>query len=118
MHSQVTALSSHLGEDATMAIRAVCGFTDADDMQILFKGAGFSPAKIEKVVLDLVAPDGRAFVDGLMKSTPVANRIAAMEPTARDALREAMLQEFGPCYDGLALRFPHSANVVVTSRPA
>lgn len=117
MRSQVAAFGSHLGEDTTMAIRAVCGFTDSDEMRALFEHAGFSPVKIEKVVLDLVAPDGRAFIDGMMKSTPVADRIAAMERPARDALREAMLQEFGACYDGTALHFPHSANVAVASRP-
>ena len=100
-----------------MAIRAVCSFTDPDEMRALFENAGFSPVKIEKVVLDLVAPDGRAFIDGVMKSTPVADRIAAMDHLARDTLREAMLREFGPCYDGTALHFPHSANVAVASRP-
>ena len=117
IRSQVAALGSHLGEDTTMAIRAVCSFTDPDQMRALFECAGFSPVKIEKVVLDLIAPDGRAFVDGMMKSTPVADRIAAMERPARDALREAMLQEFGPCYDGIALNFPHRANVTVAFRP-
>jgi len=86
-------------------------------MRALLEQAGFSPVKIEKVVLDLAAPDGRAFVDGMMKATPVADRIAAMDYRARDALREAILQEFGACYDGIALHFPHSANVAVASRP-
>ncbi len=117
MRSQVAAFGSHLGNDTTMAIRAVCGFTDQKETQALFERAGFRPVKIERVVLDLVAPDGRAFVDGMMKSTPVADRIAAMDYRARDALREAVLQEFGACYDGTALHFPHSANVAVASRP-
>jgi ubiquinone/menaquinone biosynthesis C-methylase UbiE len=117
MRSQVAAFGSHLGDDTTMAIRAVCSLTDPDEMRALFERAGFSPVKIEKVVLDLVASDGRAFIDGMMKSTPVADRIAAMEHLARDALREAVLQEFGACYDGVALQFPHSANVAIASRP-
>jgi len=118
MRSQVVAFGRHLGEDTTMAIRSVCGFTDPDEMRALFEQAGFSPVNVEKVVLDLFAPDGRAFVNGMMKSTPVADRIAAMDQPARDALREALLQEFGACFDGSALRFPHSANVAVAARPA
>jgi len=117
MRSQVAAFGTHVGEDTTLAIRAVCGFTDPDEMRALFERAGFSRVTIKKIVLDLVAPDGRAFVDGMMKSTPVADRIAAMDGSARDALREAMLREFGPCFDGTALHFPHSANVAVASRP-
>src|SRR6266700_3436937 len=105
MRSQIAAFGSHLGEDTTVAIRAVCGFTDPDETRSLFEHAGFSPVNIEKVVLDLVAPDGRAFIDGMMKSTPVADRIAAMEHLTRDALREAILQELGACYDGTALHF-------------
>jgi len=116
MRSQIAAFGSHLGEDTTVAIRAVCGFTDPDETRSLFEHAGFSPVNIEKVVLDLVAPDGRAFIDGMMKSTPVADRIAAMEHLTRDALREAILQELGACYDGTALHFPHSANVAVAFR--
>jgi len=73
---------------------------------------------IEKIGLVLAAPDGRAYFDGMMKSTPVADRMAAMEGPAREALREAILREFGACYDGTALHFPHSANVAVAIRPA
>jgi ubiquinone/menaquinone biosynthesis C-methylase UbiE len=118
MRSQVAAFGSHLGEDAAVAIRAVCGFADPDEMRELFERAGFRPVQIERVVLDLVAPNARAFVDGMMKSTPAAGRIAAMDQHAREALRETILQEFGGCFDGTALRFPHSANVVCTLRPA
>lgn len=118
MSSQVAAFGSHLGEDATKAIRAVCGFPNADDSRLLFEKAGFSPVKVERVILDLVAADGRAFAEGMMKATPVADRIAAMAPPARLELREALLQEFGACYNGSMLCFPHSANVIVATRKA
>lgn len=117
MQSQVTAFRSHLGEDAAVAIRAVCGFAEPDEMREVFERAGFRPVQIEKVVLDLVAANGRHFVVGMMKSTPAAGRIAAMDHHARDALRETILQEFDACFDGTALRFPHSANVVRALRP-
>ena len=61
MRSQVTAFGSHLGEDAAVAIRAVCGFADPDETRELFERAGFRPVQIERVVLDLVAPNGRNF---------------------------------------------------------
>ena len=115
MRAQVTAFGRHFGEETTGAIRAVCGFPDPDEMRSVFEGAGFGQVAVEKVVLDLEAEDGPAFVNGLMMATPVADRIAAMTPTDRTALQNDILKGFGTYYD-FALRFPHSANIVVASR--
>ncbi|PWJ22272.1 class I SAM-dependent methyltransferase [Jannaschia seohaensis] len=116
MQAQVTALSAQFGPEAAGPIRAVCGFPDAEATGAAFENAGFE-TDIETVVLMLEAPDGPAFVEGLLKSTPVAERIAALNPPARTALRDAVLDAFGACYDGRSLRFPHSANVVSAARP-
>ena len=116
MQAQVTAFGRHFGEETTGAIRAVCGFPDPDEMRSVFESAGFGQVAVEKVVLDLEAEDGSAFVNGLMMATPVADRIAAMTPADRTTLHDDILKGFGTCYDGAALRFPHSANVVVASR--
>lgn len=116
MQAQVAAFSRYFGEEATQAIRAVCGFPDAEKVQALFDDAGFGQVAVETVVLDLEAEDGSAFVNGLMMATPVAERIAAMNQAERTALHDDMLKEFGACYDGAALHFPHSANVVSASR--
>ncbi len=116
MQAQVTVFGQSLGEEATGAIRAVCGYPDPDDLRAVFHGAGFGSVEIETVVLDLVAADAVSFVGGMMKATPVAECIAAMEQVDRENLRNAILEEFGDCYDGSALRFPHSANVVVATR--
>lgn len=116
MQAQVTAFGRCLGEDSTGAIRAVCDFFDPVELRSVFEAVGFVQIEVKKVVLDLVAGDGADFVGGLMKATPVADRIAAMSQVERERLREIMLQEFGDCYDGSALRFPHSANIVVASR--
>lgn len=116
MQAQVAAFSRHFGEDATQAIRAVCGFPDSDKMQALFVDAGFGQVTVETVILDLEAKDGSAFVNGLMMATPVADRIAAMNQIERMTLHDDILRGFGACYDGTALHFPHSANVVSASR--
>jgi hypothetical protein len=52
----------------------------------------------------------------LLNAAPVANRIATMSQADREALRQTMPKEFGDCYDGTALHFPHSTNIVVASR--
>lgn len=116
MQAQVSAIGTHFGEDTTGAIRAVCCFADSDAMRAEFEGAGFERVEVEKVVLDLRAEDGSAFVNGLMMATPVADRIAAMCQTDRTTLHNDILKGFGACYDGSSLSFPHSANVVVSSR--
>lgn len=117
MHAQITAFGAHLGEETTGAIRAVCGFNDQRQIRDQFDGAGFDPVEIDHVVLDLRAEDGRTFVDGLMKATPVAERIAQMDGAERAALGDALLSAFGDHYDGAELTFPHSANVVTAVRP-
>ena len=117
MHAQVYAFGETLGQDATAAIRAVCGFSDPEDMRALFEGAGFAPVSVDTVKLDLVAEDASRFAGGLMKATPVADQIAAMDEDARQALRDRILDGFGDHYDGSALRFPHSSNVVVAAKP-
>ena len=117
MQAQVSAFGDHLGEDTTGAIRAVCGFSDPDDMRSVFAGAGFEQIDVRKVFLDLEAEDASAFVDRLMRSTPVADRIASMSSKERASLQGDIIRGFGACYDGAALRFPHSANVAVASRP-
>lgn len=116
MSAQVSAIGDALGEDAAAPIRAVCRFHDTDETRQLFSDAGFGKVAVEQVALKLHAPDARAFVEGLMKSTPVAGEIATMSPPDRDALRDAILKGFGECFDGASLTFPHSANVVCAER--
>lgn len=116
MQAQIEAFSRHIGDEAANPIRAVCGFPDPSETQSLFEAAGFEQVKVEKVVLSLFAGKGGAFVDGLLKATPVADKIANMEQSDRNQVRDAMLDAFADCFDGAALRFPHSANVVVAGR--
>lgn len=117
MKAQAAAFSQHFGDEAAAPIRAVCAFADADETQSLFVDAGFSSIRVDRVVLDLFAEDAVGFVDGMMKATPVADKIGTLESATRQQLRSTIIDEFGPCFDGSSLRFPHSANVAVMSRP-
>lgn len=113
MSSQVAALTRHFGEDSAKSIRAVCGFPDADVIEGLFHKAGFGEVKVESVSLTLRHPNGADFVRGMMTATPRADLLAAMEPEAREALAQDILDGFGEFYDGKALAFPHVSNVIV-----
>ena len=118
MNAQVEAFKAYLGQNSTGAIQAVCGFADPKETQALFAGAGFEPIEVSKVVLTLKAENATVFVDGLMKATPVADKITAMNEDDRKALQGSMIAAFGAYYDGKALTFPHSANVAIAVRPA
>lgn len=117
MQAQAAAFSQYFGDGAAAPIRAVCAFADADETQSLFADAGFSPVRVDKVVLDLFVEDAVGFVDGMMMATPVADKIGTLESATRQQLRSTIIEEFGACFDGSSLRFPHSANVAVVSRP-
>ncbi len=117
MQAQAAAFSQFFGEGAAAPIRAVCAFADADETRSLFADAGFSSVRVDKVVLDLFVEDAVGFVDGMMMATPVADKIGTLESATRQQLRSTIIDEFGACFDGSSLRFPHSANVAVVSRP-
>lgn len=117
MQAQVAAIERHIGEAATGAIRAVCGFGDPDEASAVFADAGFAPIATKTVVLELKAKDAMAFVDGLMKSTPVADSVATMDSAERSQMLNTVLDGFGDYRRGQALSFPHSSNVVEARRP-
>lgn len=115
MRAQVEALTRHINAEAAAAIRAVCGLSDADEIQRLFGGAGFADVQVESVSLTLTHESGLDFIAGAITSTPVADVIAGWSDDARDALLADILEGFGDCYDGSGLEFPHVAHVVTAA---
>ena len=113
MQSQVTALSKHIGEEASGAIRAVCGLSDGEAIKNLFLKAGFQDVEWETVSLTLSHDNGLEFITNGIASTPVAGLIAEWSDEARNALIEDVLKGFGDYYDENALRFPHVSSVVI-----
>lgn len=118
IQTQAAGFDIYVGTAAAAAIRAVCGYTDAKATEALFRDAGFDPVTVEHVTIDLVAPDAQAFANGMMAATPAAAAIAALPAPVRDALKQALIEGFGACFDGTGLKFPHSGNVVRAIRPA
>lgn len=112
MRSQVAAISKHIGEEASGAIRAVCGLSDGEAIKELFLEAGFCDVQWETVSLTLSHDSGLEFITNGIASTPVAGLIADWSDDARSALITDVLDGFGDHYDGQALRFPHVSSVV------
>lgn len=111
-------IARHMGVESAGAIRAVCSYPDPAAIEALFRGADFDPVTVQTVAVELLAEDADRFVTGLMASSPVSDRIAALPPETRAAIDTDILAGFGPCHDGKSLRFPHVAIVVTARKPA
>jgi SAM-dependent methyltransferase len=115
MRSQVAAITQHINDGASAAIRAVCALSDGEVIRNMFLQAGFQDVKWETVSLTLHHDSGLEFVTNGIASTPVAGLIANWSDAARGALIKDVLAGFGDYYDGVALRFPHVSSVVTAS---
>lgn len=115
MRSQVAAITKHINDEASSAIRAVCALSDGEAIRNMFLQAGFQDVEWETVSLILHHESGLEFVTNGVASTPVAGLIADWSDAARDALIKDILDGFGDYYDGASLRFPHVSSVVVAS---
>lgn len=112
MASQIAALTTHLGPEAAMAIRAVCALNEPMEISSLFEGADFRDVSVESVALTLHHPDARAFVSNALSATPAADAISALPEAKRAELLKDFLDGFGDCFDGKALSFPHVSHVI------
>lgn len=112
INSQAKALENHLGPAAAGTIQAACGWPDAQEIDAVFRGAGFAEVSVEPVTLTLTHPDGRAFIAGMLASTPLAATIGELPEEKRDAITQDVLKGFGDYYDGTGLKFPHLSNVI------
>jgi hypothetical protein len=112
IRSQAAAIERHLGAEAAGTIKAVCGLPDAQEIEQLFRNAGFAEVAVEPVTLTLTHPDGRSFISGMLASTPLAGALAEMPAQKLNAIIDDVLDEFGPYFDGQKLEFPHISNVV------
>jgi len=110
--AQVAALEKKFGAQVSGAIRAVCGLSNADEIRDLFDGAGFSDVEIQREALPLHHPDAVEFSAGFILATPAAGAIAALPEDEQAQIVKDILEGFGDCFDGKALRFPHVSNVV------
>jgi len=117
MHSQVAAFEKHIDEAAAAGIRAVCGLSDGNDIQMLYENAGFAVVDWETIDLTLICSDGRKFIRNGIMSTPVAGIISDWSEEARNALVDDILAGFGSYFNGKSLTFPHVASVVTGRKP-
>jgi ubiquinone/menaquinone biosynthesis C-methylase UbiE len=111
--AQEAAVTKHMGPEAARAFEVVRSLADTDTLRGLFDGAGFADVHIESVSVPLVHDDGVTYVTELLLASPVADRFANWSDEARAAFIDDYLTEFGDCFDGKGLRFPHVGNVVI-----
>ncbi|WP_157966345.1 methyltransferase domain-containing protein [Oceanibium sediminis] len=113
LQAQANALDAFAGPDAGNAVRAICGLPERDRLHALFEGAGFRDVQIDAVTLTLHHPDARAFAAGAMGGMHTGDKLSGLAHDRIEGAIDAFLQGLGPCFDGTAMRFPHSSHVVL-----
>jgi ubiquinone/menaquinone biosynthesis C-methylase UbiE len=112
LQSQAATLEKYAGPEAAVAVRAICGLPDADEIRGLFEDAGFRDVDVESVTLTLTHPDGKAFAEGAMGGMHTGDKLSQLSDAERAQCIGDFLTGLGECFDGTALRFPHVSNVI------
>lgn len=110
--AQAVTLEHFAGADAASAVRAICGFPDADAIRALFVEAGLKDIYVDNVSLTFHHPDAHAYAKGAMGGMHTGDKLGGLSPEEREAAFGMFVTELGDCYDGRAMTFPHVSNVV------
>lgn len=115
LQAQATALGEHIGEGAAAAVHAICSLPNGDDLRELFEGAGFRDVEVESVTLSLHHPDARSFAAGAMGGMHTGDKLSGLAADDVERAIDTFLAELGGRFDGIAMRFPHTSNVVLAT---
>ncbi|GHG83699.1 class I SAM-dependent methyltransferase [Pseudodonghicola xiamenensis] len=113
LSAQAAALDAHVGKEAGDAVRAICSLSEGSDLRDLFEDAGFQDIEIEAVTLILHHPDAKAFAAGAMGGMHTGDKLSGLANKSAEHAVEAFLTGLAEYLQGPALRFPHSANIVL-----
>lgn len=111
--SLADALDRHVGPEAGTAMRAPCGFGDAEALRRLLTMAKLHDTRIHIVILTIRHPSLLEFISGQLAATPVAASIAALEASARSALLDDICATLRPYTDDEGLAVPYEIHVAV-----
>lgn len=107
------ALERHVGPEAGSAMRAPCGFGDAEVLRGLLTRAKLRDIRIHIVILTIRHPSLTTFISGQLAATPIAARVAALDVNARNALLDDIRAALGPYTDDEGLAVPYEIHVAV-----
>jgi SAM-dependent methyltransferase len=109
------ALERHVGLEAGTAMRAPCGFGDAEALRGLLTRTEWRDIRIHIVILTIRHPSLTEFIAGQLAATPVAARVAALEANAQTALLDDIRTALRPYTDDEGLAVPYEIHVAVAS---
>jgi SAM-dependent methyltransferase len=107
------ALERHVSSEAGTAMRAPCGFGDAEALHELLTRAELHDIRIHIVILTIRHPSLREFISGQLAATPVAARIAELDANARITLLDDISAALWPYTDDEGLAVPYEIHVAV-----
>lgn len=107
------ALERHVSPAAGTAMRAPCGFGDAEALRGLLMTAEWRDVRIHIVIQTIRHPSISAFIAGQLAATPVAASIAALDDNAYAALIADICTSLQPYTDDEGLAVPYEIHVAV-----
>jgi len=107
------ALERHVSSEAGTAMRAPCGFGDAEALRELLTRAELHDIRIHIVILTIRHPSLLEFISGQLAATPVAARVAELDANARSALLDDISAALRPYTDDEGLAVPYEIHVAV-----
>jgi ubiquinone/menaquinone biosynthesis C-methylase UbiE len=107
------ALERHVGPEAGAAMRAPCGFGDAEALRKLLTSAHLFDIRIHIVISTIRHPSLSAFIAGQLAATPIAASIAALHANDQRALLDDICVALRPYTDDEGLAVPYEIHVAV-----
>ena len=91
------ALARHVNPEAASFVHLVFALNDADELRDLLAGAGFCDIDIKATRKSLRLPPPKDFLWQYLYSTPLAEAVAELDPSKRDALERDVCDRWRDC---------------------
>lgn len=111
-------VGAHLSpDDGAFFAKAFSAELDDSDVWVkLFTSAGFAGVVVEPVELVIAAPDARTRLSGPLEGSPIAGKVAAMDPAAYEAMVADMETALSPWIVEGRLEAPTASNVILARK--
>lgn len=111
MRAVVQAVTQHVHAEAGRRMSAPCTLGNREELRALLHTAGFREVRIELHILPMRIMSLERFLSGQFAASPIANDIAALDATAREAFFEQITAALQPYRDDAGYMIPYETHV-------
>lgn len=106
------ALERHIGQAAAAIMRAPFGLSNADELEVLVRAAGFQSVAIQQRSGTVRFPSVERFVLSYVAGSPLAGPVSKADDAAREALITEVKNALGKYTSNTELSFPIAAHLL------